>query len=242
MAATARRWRTVLALLLAGGAVLWMGACTSEQESALSALHYFQRGNAALQAEDYPRAVEHYRMALKFDADAPDIHYNLGLAYYKAGDYEDAAKAFQDAVKLDPAFAEAHLNLALAYDRLYNASAANQHYNRYRDLVTGQREKDGATAGTPPAGGAAQASARAVPVRSAGAGRPGAAPGAAAARVSAGRPAGVGQSAAVQAARELRRSAAAPAPTHGAPAAREAPNPFEGNAKWWTQDTGNLNR
>lgn len=239
MAATARRWRTVLALLLAGGALLGAGACTSEQESALSALHYFQRGNAAFQAEDYSRAVEHYRMALQFDADAPDIHYNLGLAYYKAGDYEDAAQAFKAAVKLDPAFAEAHLNLALAYDKLYNASAANLHYNRYRALVTGQQDRDAATAGaSPPAGSAAQAAARAVPVRTAVAGRPGGVP----AGAPAGRPAGVAQSAAVQAARELRRGRPAPAPTHGAPATQEAPNPFEGNAKWWTQDTGNLNR
>jgi tetratricopeptide (TPR) repeat protein len=130
------------ALLVLGALLALLGACTSQQEVALSALHYFQKGNAAYEAEDYQRAVKDFRSALSFDDSAPDIWYNLGLAYYRIGAYDDAVNAYQRAIKLDPGFADANLNLALAYDKLYNAPAANLHYNRYRTLVSGNVQKD----------------------------------------------------------------------------------------------------
>ena len=230
---TARRPRG--APLLLGLLLLALGACTAPQEQALSALHYFQRGNAAFQAEDFGRAIEHYRMALSFDADAPDIHYNLGLAYYRVGDYAAAVPAYQEALRLDPGFAEAHLNLALAFNKLYNAGAAHMHYNRYRELVMGNRS--GA-----PAGG--------VAANSAGAG------GQTAARASVGGlPPGLPGGAAPQAARQAvgampvggnalapGRPAANSGAQAAAPAAQSAPNPFQGNSKWWTQETANPNR
>src|SRR3990172_695638 len=99
------------ALLLLGAWLALAGACTSQQEVSLSALHYFQKGNAAYQAEAYARAIEHYKLALQFDDEAPDIYYNLGLAYYRVAAYNDAVEAYQHAIKLDPAFADANLNL-----------------------------------------------------------------------------------------------------------------------------------
>jgi hypothetical protein len=153
-------------------------------------------------------------------------------------------------VKLDPAFADAHLNLALAYDRLYNAAAANLHYNRYRSLVTGSP--------TPPPVAAAGRSAGGQPV--AGASAAGAGAGVAqaavgAAQAAAGNPARtsliVPQGARPGVAPEGARVSTVPQgarpgtvpPADGLQTSQPvAPNPFQGNSKWWTQDTASRNR
>ena len=253
------------ALLLLGAWLALAGACTSQQEVSLSALHYFQKGNAAYQAEAYARAIEHYKLALQFDDEAPDIYYNLGLAYYRVAAYKDAVEAYQHAIKLDAAFADANLNLALAYDKLYNAAAADLHYNRYRALVTGNRPHDAAptAASSQSAGGTFQ------PVAASGAGRPttaGFQPVGSLSGVKGGGPARPGTSFSVpqtatagaglgyppegagrtQAARSqppppVRR---APIPTARIQAGEpEAPsNPFQGNPRWWTQDAASPSR
>jgi hypothetical protein len=246
-------------LALLGAWLALAGACSSQQEQALSALHYFQRGNAAYQAEDYRRAIDHYRMALDFDQEAPDVHYNLGLAYYRTGAYDDAVASYQQAVKLDPAFADAHLNLALAYDRLYNAAAANLHYNRYRSLVTGSVTPPpvaaaGRSAGGQPVAGASAAGAgagvaqAAAVAAQAAAGNPartslivpqGARPGVA---PQGARPGTVPQGARVSTVPQGARPGTVP-PADGLQTSQPvAPNPFQGNSKWWTQDTASRNR
>jgi tetratricopeptide (TPR) repeat protein len=249
---TSRLRRAALALL--GAWLLTALACSSQQEQALSALHYFQKGNAAYQAEDYRRAIEHYQMALKFDDASPDVYYNLGLAYYRVSAYDDAVKAYQQALKLDPAFADAHLNVALAYDKLYNAAAANLHYNRYRTLVTGENEQAAAAAapmGNPvapsantamalPAGaGAGQARPATVKLpagfnpSAVGALQPATAPG----------PGGRARPATSLVVPQGTRPGAVP-PAAGLQEATQAPppNPFEGNTKWWTQDAASQSR
>jgi tetratricopeptide (TPR) repeat protein len=253
-------------LLALGAWLMLAGACSSQQEASLSALHYFQKGNAAYQAEDYRRAIAHYKMALQFDDESPDIYYNLGLAYYRVAAYDDAVEAYQRALKLDPGFSDAHLNLALAYDKLYNSAAADLHYNRYRALATGNKPHDAAptAASSQSAGGSFQPIAATsgggsqprtsgfepvsnLPgVKSAGGPRPGTSfsmpqtvHAGAGARLE---PEGAGSS-------QLGRSLAPPPvrripiPTSRIQAGQpEAPaNPFKGNPRWWTQDAASPN-
>jgi tetratricopeptide (TPR) repeat protein len=123
-----------LALLL----LLTAGCSASREEVALSALHFFDKGNADFQSEDYRDAIRNYRRAIEYDPSRADFHYNLGLALYLSGDYRQAVKAYTDALRLEPAFADAQFNLALAYDKLYELDSAHQHYNRYLELVTGK--------------------------------------------------------------------------------------------------------
>lgn len=263
---------------------LLLGGCASQEQASLSALHYFQRGNAAYEAEDYPRAIEHYRMALEFDAQAPDIHYNLGLAYYRMHAWEPAADAFQRATQLDPRFADAYLNLALAYDKLYNAPAAHQAYNRYRALAVGDDAPPGAAAtaaasasGRPGTATAAGGTAAGVDFRPSAARPPGQPAGSvngsadgaqrvedllkalgvspppaegAAGATQAGPP-GMRARTAGSARATIPGGAQGAAQGYGqgttqantAPAGQaEPPNPYEGNAKWWTQDAASRNR
>ena len=119
---------TLLLLALLGGCSGVSGAGEN------SVLHYFQRGNEAFAAEDYRRAIIHYRNALALEPGAPDLHYNLGLAYYRAGDYRSAVRAYLNAIELDANFPNAHHNLALSYNKLYRPGMAHQAYNTYRKL------------------------------------------------------------------------------------------------------------
>lgn len=241
--------------LLACAVVLALAGCSAssqDRETSLSALHYFNKGNAAFMAEDYGRAINHYRRALTFDENTADIHYNLGLAYYRAISYDQAIQALQKAVALDPGFPEAHHNLALAYDKIYDMEGANLHFNRYRALVAGNGVEAGgdigrdigggknpgskATGMTPdkaPNGGFAmknrvprKAKAYIPPA----AGRNG---------MEAKRPVttsakrrGAGSSVVISAANR----------SNGPNGNASSSNPFQGNRKWWTQDTANLNR
>lgn len=119
---------TMPLLALLGGCSGYSGAGEN------SVLHYFQRGNEAFAEEDYRRAIIHYRNALALEPSAPDLHYNLGLAYYRAGDYRSAVRAYNNAIKLDPNFPNAHHNLALAYNKLLRPGMAHQAFNTYRKL------------------------------------------------------------------------------------------------------------
>jgi tetratricopeptide (TPR) repeat protein len=256
-------WRRGSALALLGAWLALAGACTSQQEVALSALHYFDRGNAAYTAEDYKRAIDDYRTALQFDDQSPDVYYNLGLAYYRVGAYTDAVDAYQHAVKLDPAFADAHLNLALAYDKLYNSAAANLHYNRYRALVTGKKEPEAPVAALPvdavqsstsfqpvsalPGVGEAEAKRQAQfqRVGPANDAPPGGAASGGTAPISAG-PESRGRSP-QPATSLLVPQGARPGTMPPAESLQQAeqpapPNPFKGNPKWWTQDAAIQNR
>ena len=202
---------------------LFAGGCASSGESNLSALHYFRKGNAAFQAEDFRRAINHYQRAIEFDDSAPELYYNLGLAYYRVRSFDQAVEAYQEAVDRDPSFADAHHNLALAYDKQYNLEAAHRHFNLYRDLVA-KTTSDRAS----PSGKGSGADATATPARMTS--QPSAAP------------QGKGSESAKA------RNTAAPH-SKGSPSLRQggAPspkdNPFEGNGKkWWNVDPAQQNR
>ena len=126
-----------LGVLLAVLVALPLIGCSGQKDPdpSISALHFFQRGNAAYLDQDYPGAVHWYLRAREENPLSPDIAYNLGLAHYQSGAYELATKAFREALRLDPKFADAHMNLALALDRLYDRAAAHYHYSQYQALA-----------------------------------------------------------------------------------------------------------
>jgi len=133
-------WLARLLVALLGTVLVLLSGCAGSKtpDPSTSALHFFQRGNAAYLDQDYPGAVRWYQRAQDANPMSPDIAYNLGLAYFQTGALELAVKAFQQALRLDPNFADAHMNLALAYDRLYDRATAHYHYNQYQSLAMSQ--------------------------------------------------------------------------------------------------------
>ncbi|MEE8436527.1 MAG: tetratricopeptide repeat protein [bacterium] len=197
----------VLTLPLLGGCSGYSGAGEN------SVLHYFQRGNEAFVAEDYRRAIIHYRNALALEPGAPDLHYNLGLAYYRAGNYRSAVRSYLNAIKLDANFPSAHHNLALAYNKLYKPGMAHQAYNKYRKLSS-------------PAPAKAQGKDRNVGSRDSSArNRQVTRKTTAAAKIP-----GLPPAFNIKQAPAKPRRQAAP------------PNPYQGKQKWWTLDPAKTNR
>ncbi|MCZ6628007.1 MAG: tetratricopeptide repeat protein, partial [SAR324 cluster bacterium] len=86
--------RTCLAILISVALALLLAGCASRQETSVSALHHFNKGNEALRLEAYGGAIRHYNLALAYDKNSPEILYNLGLAYYRSGSHKQAVAAF----------------------------------------------------------------------------------------------------------------------------------------------------
>src|SRR5512143_112133 len=59
------------------------------------------------------RARDRCLLILKHNADSPEAHFNLGMAYYHLGDLDDAVRAFQRAIELDETLGYAHFQLAV---------------------------------------------------------------------------------------------------------------------------------
>lgn len=88
-----------IVLLLAGGCTQW----TSKRA--------LDRGAAALKRGDYAAAVVQLEKASRHIADAPQLYYNLGTAYYNLNRYDQAVKAFETALELAPTNREAMIYL-----------------------------------------------------------------------------------------------------------------------------------
>jgi hypothetical protein len=74
----------------------------------------FERGNQLYQEGDYEGAIEAYQAVISAGFDSPDLHYNLGNAYFKAGELGRSILAWErglDRAPGDPDIAE---NLELA--------------------------------------------------------------------------------------------------------------------------------
>ena len=70
-----------------------------------------------LQAErqDFPKAIEQFKLATKWNPQLEGLSYNLGLAYYKAESYKDAVVPLENAVQTNPANLTARQLLGLSY-------------------------------------------------------------------------------------------------------------------------------
>jgi protein O-GlcNAc transferase len=72
----------------------------------------------AIQNGDYGEAIRELKKAIAVNADYPDLHNYLGIAYGNSGMADDAIEEFETALKINPYYLKARLNLALAlYDQ-----------------------------------------------------------------------------------------------------------------------------
>ena len=74
----------------------------------------FAQGNQSYQAEDYLAAVEAYEAVRSGGFESPDLHYNLGNAYFQMGELGRSILSWERALRLAPGHADALANLELA--------------------------------------------------------------------------------------------------------------------------------
>lgn len=77
---------------------------------------YYEAGVDALEKEDYGKAIEFFRKAIRANPNVPQIYNALGLSLLRKNNaIKPAQRAFQKAVDLDPRYAEPHFNMGSYY-------------------------------------------------------------------------------------------------------------------------------
>ena len=68
--------------------------------------------------EDYTKAIETYKQAIRIDPEDAYTYNNLGIAYRSLGLYKDAVEAYKQAIRIDPVNAIVYNNLGITYRSL----------------------------------------------------------------------------------------------------------------------------
>ena len=81
---------------------------------------YYGRGIAALNQNQYEKAITQFNESIKISAQFKKAFCNLAVAYIELNEYTKAINPLRKAIDIDSEFKEAHFNLGLAYLRLGN--------------------------------------------------------------------------------------------------------------------------
>ena len=92
-----------------------------------------------IQRDEFRKALDEERLAVKYDPDAPAFHQNLGNILLGM-DARAAAAEFETVLKLQPTSAEAHSSLGLAWQALGDGDRAAAEFQRALALEPGLQE------------------------------------------------------------------------------------------------------
>ncbi len=108
--------------------IICTGVSQAEEEGSLRSR--YEAGIRALEAADYPTAVENFRAILEIRPDMAPVHNLMGVAYLKDENNGLAINSFRQAVQHDPKFAEAYFNLATVYMDEGDPETAAENYRK----------------------------------------------------------------------------------------------------------------
>lgn len=91
---------------------------------------YNNLGNVYGWQEEWDKAIEAYKKALKIKPDHDTSNSNLGIAYIKIGDLEAAKKYLLRAVKINPKLFKAFFNLGLVYYKQGDFEEARKYWEQ----------------------------------------------------------------------------------------------------------------
>ncbi|HKK83055.1 MAG TPA: tetratricopeptide repeat protein, partial [Atribacterota bacterium] len=86
------------------------------------------------ETDQYQKAVETFKEAIKQTPDDADAQYALGWSYGKLQDYEQAKKSFQETIRIQPDYVYAHYGLGIAYLSLGERNLALEEYKILKEL------------------------------------------------------------------------------------------------------------
>ncbi len=81
-----------------------------------NAAAYETRGSQAIEARQWPEAVEHLRKAVELAPDNVSTRLNLGTALYMSGDGDGALAEYRAAIRLAPGLARAHFGIGVVLE------------------------------------------------------------------------------------------------------------------------------
>ncbi len=96
----------------------------------------FAQGKAAIEAEDWSKAVAVLTKTAEAYPDSADTHNFLGYAYRQSGNLEAAFQHYQRALEIDPSHKHAHEYLGEAYLMKKDLAGAEQHLAELAKICT----------------------------------------------------------------------------------------------------------
>lgn len=99
-------------LLLCLTCFIWVNLQAEDRDALWS------KALTAQQNGDLPSAISTYQALLEQGSTAPELHNNLGLAYYQQGELGEAILHFERALRLAPGYTDARHHLAAAQQRI----------------------------------------------------------------------------------------------------------------------------
>jgi len=108
-----------------GGGGGFSGGSPSQSAPRYDATAEYQKGVAALKAEDYKTAVKAFKRSLSVAARNANAQYLLGFTYIQMGNHKKAKKPLEKAVKYNADLIDAHRDLAITYHKLGDSDKAN---------------------------------------------------------------------------------------------------------------------
>lgn len=101
---------------------------TQADSSVLTAVDYFQKGNANYEKDQYNAAISDYTIAIKINPEYAEAYNKRGLSYSAVGIQNMAISDFLEAIRINPDYAEAYHNRGKLYERLGKNSPAISDY------------------------------------------------------------------------------------------------------------------
>lgn len=91
---------------------------------------HYKLGVLLEEAGQITEAIDHYRIAIRFNPMLAEAHVNLGAALASLGDLDGAIQVYRGALRLHPQLAEAHFNWGNALVAQDNMDEAIWHYQQ----------------------------------------------------------------------------------------------------------------
>jgi len=96
----------------------------------------FEEGRAAIEAQNWAKAIEILEKTAEAFPDSADTQNFLGYAYRKSGDLDIALRHYQRALEIDPVHKHAHEYLGEAYLMKDDLAGAQQHLAELAKICT----------------------------------------------------------------------------------------------------------
>ena len=96
----------------------------------------FSQGRAAIEAQQWTKAIDVLKKTVDIYPDSADTHNFLGYAYRQAGDLEAAFRHYQRALEINPTHKHAHEYLGEAYLMKNDLAGAEQHLAELAKICT----------------------------------------------------------------------------------------------------------
>lgn len=131
---------TMGALALTPVAVSAMGSSSSDDSSSSAKAKpsnaAYDRGVAAVEAQDWKTAIANLELATAKDPGNADAYNYLGYAYRKSGNHLDALSSYRTALEIDPEHKGAHEYIGQAYLEIGNLGEAEKHLAQLDSICT----------------------------------------------------------------------------------------------------------